>query len=85
MQPMTRSLPTAISVAEIELLGLHRARPPSRLRDFPVPPAEVRGWAEYLRPGRIPGRPRVGLFAPDGRSLGHLTLTRRIPPTPPAA
>jgi hypothetical protein len=62
------------SVAGIELLGLHRARPPMRLRDFPVPPADVRGWAEYLRPAGFREGLGVGLFAPDGRYLGQLTL-----------
>jgi DNA-binding CsgD family transcriptional regulator len=62
------------SVAEIELLGLDRARPPMRLRDFPVPPGEVRGWAEYLRPAGFREGLGVGLFAPDGRHLGQLSL-----------
>ena len=30
-------------VTEIELLGLHRARPPMCLRDSPVPPAQLHG------------------------------------------
>ncbi|MHA6793478.1 response regulator transcription factor [Pseudonocardia bannensis] len=67
-------LTSPASVAEIELLGLDRARPPMRLRDFPVPPAEVRGWAEYLRPAGFREGLGVGLFAPDGRYLGQLTL-----------
>jgi hypothetical protein len=39
-----------VAAAEIELVGLHRARPPLRLRDMPVRPAELRSWAEYLWP-----------------------------------
>jgi hypothetical protein len=61
-------------VAETELLGLHRGRPPMRLRDSPVPPAELRGWAEYLDPAGFRETLAVGLFAPDGRHLGMLAL-----------
>jgi GAF domain-containing protein len=62
------------AVAETELAGLHRARPPMCLRDFQVPPTELRGWAEYLRPAGFRGHLGVPLFAPDGRHLGQLTL-----------
>jgi hypothetical protein len=31
-------------------LGSPQPRPPMRLCAFPVPPAELRGWAEYLWP-----------------------------------
>lgn len=61
-------------VAEVELIGMHRARPPLRLRDSPVPPAELRGWAEYLEPAGFRETLAVGLFTPDGRHLGVLAL-----------
>jgi len=35
-------------VEELELLGLFRERRPVLIRDLPVPPAEVRGWVEFL-------------------------------------
>jgi hypothetical protein len=35
---------------EAELLGLNRAARPMCLRDLPIPPAETRGWAEYMSP-----------------------------------
>ena len=61
-------------VEEIELIGLSRRRPPVRIRDMPVPPTEVRGWTEYLRPAGFREGLAVGLFAPDGRFLGFLGL-----------
>jgi DNA-binding CsgD family transcriptional regulator len=61
-------------VEEFELLGLDRQCPPIRIRDLPVPPAEVRGWAEYLQPAGFQEGLAVGLFTADGRHLGILGL-----------
>lgn len=60
---------------EIELVGLPRARPPLRIRDLPVPPAELRSWVEYLEPAGFQETLAVGLFAPDDRFLGALGLS----------
>jgi hypothetical protein len=56
------------TVAETELLGLHRAHPPMRLCDVPVPPAQLRSWVEYLWPAGFREVLAVGLLAP---LLGH--------------
>ncbi|MCW2566122.1 MAG: helix-turn-helix transcriptional regulator [Mycobacterium sp.] len=64
---------------DIELVGLQRARPPMRVCDFPVPPEEVYGWAEYLVPAGFREGLGVGLFTPDGRYLGLLGLNTGSP------
>ncbi len=61
-------------VAEVELVGMHRAGLPLRLRDSPVPPTETRSWAEYLWPAGFRKCLVVGLHTPDGRHLGVLAL-----------
>jgi DNA-binding CsgD family transcriptional regulator len=65
---------SAAVVEEYELLGLDRSRQPMRLRDLPVAPAEVRGWAEYLAPAGYREGLAVGLHTPDGRYIGILGL-----------
>ena len=65
---------SATVVEEYELLGLDRSRPPMRLCDLPVAPAEVRGWAEYLAPAGYREGLAVGLHTPDGRYIGILGL-----------
>ena len=62
------------AVAEAELVGLHRARPPMCLRAMPVPTEELHSWAEYLWPAGFREILVVGLFAPDGRHLGQLAM-----------
>jgi hypothetical protein len=59
-------------VEEIELLGLARRYPPIRVRNLPVPPAEVRGWAEYLEPAGFRDGLAVGLFTSTTASSGSL-------------
>jgi DNA-binding CsgD family transcriptional regulator len=61
-------------VAEIELLGLNRARGATRLSDLPTPLEEVPSWAEYLAPAGFRGGLAAALFTPDGRYLGMLGL-----------
>jgi hypothetical protein len=65
---------------------LHRAHPPMRLWDFPVPPAEVRGRAEHLGPAGFreasgrpvhPGRPLPGATDPEHRDPAHPTDAAR--------
>jgi DNA-binding CsgD family transcriptional regulator len=62
------------SLADVELAGMHRSRRPVRLRDLPVEPSELVGWAEYLRPAGFRDGMGVGLFTSDGRYLGVLGL-----------
>jgi DNA-binding CsgD family transcriptional regulator len=61
-------------MADLELLGLQRSRPPMRVCDLPVPPHEVRAWAEYLAPAGLREGVGIGLFTPDGRYLGLVGL-----------
>ena len=61
-------------VEELELLGLFRERRPVLIRDLPVPPAEVRGWVEFLEPVGFREGLAVGLFTPDGRFVGLLGM-----------
>jgi DNA-binding CsgD family transcriptional regulator len=68
---------------DVELAGLQRSPLPRRLVDLPLPPAEIRLWAEYLLPAGFHEGFGVGLFTPDGRYLGLLgAVTERA--TPPA-
>jgi DNA-binding CsgD family transcriptional regulator len=60
--------------AELELVGVNRPTPPLLLRDLPMPAAETLAWPQYLWPAGFGGSLGVGLFAPDGRHVGHLTV-----------
>jgi DNA-binding CsgD family transcriptional regulator len=59
---------------DLELMGLRRSRRPLRLRDLPIPPSDILGWAEYLEPAGFRDGVSAGLFTPDGRYLGVLAL-----------
>src|SRR4029453_10395362 len=65
---------SAANTEEMELLGFTRHRAALRLRDLPVPAERVRGWVEYLRPAGFREGLGVGLFTPEGRHLGMLSL-----------
>jgi DNA-binding CsgD family transcriptional regulator len=69
---------------EAALLGLGVPRPPMRMRDMPVPWPELRGWAEHLWPAGFREGLGAGLFAPDGRQVGLLTLNTDDPAHPSA-
>jgi DNA-binding CsgD family transcriptional regulator len=73
------------NIDEIQTLGFHRIRAAMRLADLPVPPAQVRGWAEYLEPAGFKGGLGVGLFAADGRHLGLLAVNTEDPTQPTEA
>jgi hypothetical protein len=60
--------------AELELVGVNRPTPPLLLRDLPMPVAETLAWPQYLWPAGFGGSVGVGLFTPDGRHVGHLTM-----------
>jgi hypothetical protein len=59
---------------EMELVGMNRPTPPLLLPELPIPAAETLAWTQYLWPAGFGGSIGVGLFAPDGRHVGHLTL-----------
>ena len=73
-EAVTEYMNSPAFVEEIEMLGLNRVRAPMRVRDLPVPPEQVRGWAEYLQPAGFREGLAVGLFTPDNRFLGVLGL-----------
>jgi hypothetical protein len=60
--------------AELDLIGLNRSTPPLRHTDLPMPAAETLCWPGYLWPAGFAGSLGVGLFTPDGRHVGHLTV-----------
>lgn len=60
-------------VGDLELIGLHRARLPVRVRDMPVPEA-VPLWIDHLRPAGFGEGVGVPLITSDGRYLGQLAM-----------
>lgn len=71
-----------VLVEEIEQLGMTRSPTPLRVADFPVPPSELRSWAECLLPAGLQEGLGMCLFAPDGRHLGFLGLFTASPAVP---
>jgi DNA-binding CsgD family transcriptional regulator len=59
---------------ELDAIGLNRPTPPLRHTDLPMPAAETLAWPQYLWPAGFAGAIGVGLFTPDGRHVGHLTV-----------
>lgn len=70
-------------VDDIELTGLHRRRPPMRVKDMPVAPPELPVWADYLHPAGFREGIAVPLTTPDGRHLGVFAATTETS-TPPS-
>jgi hypothetical protein len=68
--------------AELDLIGLNRPTPPLRHTDLPMPAAETLCWPEYLWPAGFSGSVGVGLFTPDGRHVGHLTVLTEVASRP---
>lgn len=64
---------------DVELAGVRGSRRPVRLRDLPVAPSELVGWAEYLRPAGFRDGMGAGLFTSDGRYLGVLGVSTEAP------
>jgi hypothetical protein len=69
-----RRYPTGLQPAELELSGVNRNQPPMCLRDLPMPPGELRAWADHYWPAGFREALGAGLFTPDGRHFGHLCL-----------
>lgn len=72
--PLRRYFATPDADAEVEQLGLDHRRPPMLASEIPVPLLELRAWAEYLLPAGLRGGLAAGLFTPDGRHIGFLSL-----------
>jgi DNA-binding CsgD family transcriptional regulator len=71
----TRSvLSGPVTARDIEMTRVNRSRPPLSVSDLPYPVAELPTWVECLIPAGYPEALSVGLFAPDGRHVGFLTL-----------
>jgi DNA-binding CsgD family transcriptional regulator len=71
---MHRYLNSPNLVDDLELLGLHRDRPPMRFKDSPVPLPELPVWMEWIRPSGFNEGVGVTLRTPDGRYLGVLGM-----------
>jgi DNA-binding CsgD family transcriptional regulator len=59
---------------ELDLIGLNRLTVPLRHTDLPMPAEDTLCWPQYLWPAGYAGSVGVGLFTPDGRHVGHLTV-----------
>ncbi|GGQ85126.1 GAF domain-containing protein [Couchioplanes azureus] len=67
-----RHLDSPARLHDLELAGILRQRRPMRLEDLPVPPGEIRLWAEHLQPAGFGNGVGLPLVTPDGRYLGLL-------------
>jgi DNA-binding CsgD family transcriptional regulator len=67
---------------QVEEFGLFRRNRPLRLRDLPVPPAEIPSWAEHWWPAGYREGIGVPLVARDGRHLGLMTMYTDSPAHP---
>ncbi|NMH98715.1 helix-turn-helix transcriptional regulator [Pseudonocardia acidicola] len=74
-----RYLTSPANLEDLERVGLTRLDLPLRLRDSPVPPAELRLWAEHLTPAGFREALAVGLRPPGGTHLGVLALHTDTP------
>jgi DNA-binding CsgD family transcriptional regulator len=67
---------------QVESFGLFRRNRPLRLRDVPVPPADIPSWAERWWPAGYREGIGVPLVARDGRRLGLMTMYTKSPAHP---
>jgi hypothetical protein len=84
-EPLRRYFQTAVADLEVEQLGLNRFRPPMLAGDIPVPLSELHAWADHLLPAGFRGGLAAGLFTPDGRHVGFLSLLTEDPTRPSRA
>jgi hypothetical protein len=63
-----------VADGEVDLLGLNRRRPPMLASEIPMPLSEVRAWADHLIPAGFQQGLAAGLFTPEGRHIGFLSL-----------
>jgi DNA-binding CsgD family transcriptional regulator len=67
---------------QVEAYGLFRRNRPLCLRDVPLPPKEIRSWAERWWPAGYREGIGVPLVARDGRHLGLMTMYTDSPARP---
>jgi GAF domain-containing protein len=84
-EPLRRYFGTAGADAEVEQLGLNRHRPPMLASEIPVPLPELHAWADHLLPAGFHGGLAAGLFTPNGRHVGFLSLLTEDPRRPDPA
>lgn len=61
-------------LSDVERVDGRRFPRTFRLRDLPVSPSDMVGWAEYLEPAGFRDAVGAGLFTADGRYLGVVTV-----------
>jgi DNA-binding CsgD family transcriptional regulator len=76
---MRQYIHTEAALADLERIGLHRSRPPMRLVDLPMARQELPIWAEHLYPAGFRETLGTGLFTPDGRHLGVVSVNTGDP------
>jgi hypothetical protein len=81
-EPLRRNFQRPGADDEVEWLGLNRHRPPMLTSEYPVPLSESPSWAEYLLPAGFRGGLAAGLFTPDGRHIGFLSVLSKDPARP---
>ncbi|WP_214368481.1 helix-turn-helix transcriptional regulator [Pseudonocardia sp. H11422] len=74
-----RCLTSPATLEDLERVGLTKPGPPLRVRDLPVPPAELRLWAEHLIPAGFCEGLAISLHSPGGTYLGVLGLHTDTP------
>jgi hypothetical protein len=84
-EPLRRYFQTPEADAEVDLLGLNRSRPPMLASEIPLPLGELDAWADHLLPAGFRGGLAAGLFTPDGRHVGFLSLLTGDPSRPSPA
>jgi hypothetical protein len=81
-EPLHRYFASPGSDAEVEHLGLNRARRPVLAGELPAPLPEVHAWGEYLLPAGFRGGLAAPLFTSAGRHVGLLSLLTEDPDRP---
>jgi hypothetical protein len=83
--PLRRYFQTPDADAEVDQIGLNRARAPMLASEIPVPLTELHAWADHLLPAGFRGGLAAGLFTPGGRHVGFLSLLSEDPSRPSPA
>ncbi|NMI02326.1 helix-turn-helix transcriptional regulator, partial [Pseudonocardia acidicola] len=74
-----RCLTSPANLEDLQRVGLTKPGLPLRVQDLPIPPAELRLWAEHLTPAGFCEGLAIGLHAPGGTYLGVLALHTDTP------
>ncbi|TKV60478.1 response regulator transcription factor [Nakamurella flava] len=67
-------LSTSQFARDLEVTGADHDVPPVSPSDLPFPAADLPTWADHLIPAGIHEGLGIGLFAADGRHVGHLAV-----------